>query len=164
MTSGEINALRFSRDGSDYVLDSSLYLPKSLKEVFAFFAEAGNLERITPPWLSFRIVSPLPIKMQRGALIDYALRINGIPFRWQSEITEWNPPYGFVDEQRRGPYRCWRHQHSFRAEGPGTYIEDRVRYRVLGGALPHMLLVRPQLRRIFSYRAEAVAKAFGISG
>src|SRR5579871_5848818 len=87
------------------------FLPRPLEEVFPFFADAGNLPILTPPWLHFHILTTRPIEMRRGALIDYRLRIHGLPIRWQSEIVEWDPPHRFVDEQRRGPYRLWHHEH-----------------------------------------------------
>jgi len=131
------------------------------EDVFPFFAAAENLERITPPELGFRIVSPLPIDMRRGALIDYRLRLHGLPFRWRTEITEWNPPHAFTDRQTRGPYHTWIHRHRFEAIDGGrrTLMTDEVCYRLplwpFGQlALP---LVRRQLRRIFAYRRAAIA-------
>ena len=106
-----------SKTGQHYwkpgLLETELSFERPRDEVFSFFAEASNLETITPPWLRFAIVTPRPIEMGLGALIDYDLRIRGLPVRWRSEITVWDPPYRFVDEQRRGPYRRWRHEHRF---------------------------------------------------
>ena len=140
---------------------ASQWVPTPLDETFAFFADAWNLERITPPLLRFRIVTPGPIAMRAGALIDYRLRLRGIPLRWRSEITAWDPPHGFTDEQLRGPYRKWVHRHDFRAENGGTRVEDHVRYAVLGGALVDRLIVRPDLVRIFAYRREAIGALLG---
>ena len=127
-------------------------MPIDLETAFAFFAEAANLQRLTPPWLDFTITSRLPLGMQKGTLIDYKLKVHGIAFRWQSVITEWNPPYSFVDEQVRGPYRLWRHRHRFSARPDGTLVEDDVEYRVPGGAFAN-LLVRRDLTQIFTYPA-----------
>jgi ligand-binding SRPBCC domain-containing protein len=124
-----------------------------LDEVFAFFADAGNLELLTPPWLHFEIVTRTPIAMQEGTLIDYKLRLHGAPIRWQSEITVWQPPYRFVDRQRRGPYRLWIHTHDFESLPGGTLVTDTLDYAVPGGDLVQRFLVRPDLDRIFDYRA-----------
>lgn len=99
--------------------------------------------------------------MRRGALIDYRLRIHGLPLRWRSEITAWDPPRRFVDEQRRGPYRLWRHTHTFTEGVGGTIVHDRVRYAVLGGILIHKLLVERDVRTIFAYREKALREIFG---
>lgn len=143
-----------------YLLTVKTPIPLPIERVFAFFADAGNLDRLTPPWLHFRIDTPLPIAMGPGALIDYRLRLHGVPIRWRTEITEWNPPRGFVDEQRRGPYRWWIHTHTFH-ESPdgGVEMEDVVDYQPRGGALVHALVVGRDLRRIFAWRAIALREA-----
>lgn len=144
-------------------LETTLRIPRPLDETFAFFAEAGNLQRITPPWLDFRILTPLPIAMREGARIDYRIRLRGVPLRWRTAITTWAPPYRFVDEQIRGPYRLWRHTHTFRAVEGGTEVTDTVDYRVPGGPLVEALFVRRELERIFSHRQQATLEAFGVA-
>ena len=141
-------------------LETRLWLPAPLNPVFAFFADPANLERITPSFLHFRVVTP-GVEMKRGATIDYRLRLHGIPFRWQSEITAWDAGARFRDEQRRGPYRYWRHSHLFREEDNGTVVEDGVDYDVPGGYAVHQWLVGPDLIRIFTYRQERLREIFG---
>ena len=147
-----------------HCLHSRVVLATPLADVFPFFSEARNLEQITPSWLRFEILSPAPIQMQSGALIDYRLRLRGVPIRWQSEITCWEPPLRFVDEQRRGPYRLWRHEHRFTADGPSTIAEDSVEYSVPGGSLIERFLVRPDLERVFAYRRAKLTEIFGLNG
>jgi len=141
-------------------LETRLWLPAPIDRVFAFFADASNLETLTPSFLHFRLLSP-GVEMRRGATIDYRLRLHGMPFRWRSEITAWEPESRFRDEQRRGPYRYWRHSHLFRTERDGTIVEDGVDYDVPGGYVVHQLLVGPDLIRIFTYRQERLREIFG---
>jgi ligand-binding SRPBCC domain-containing protein len=142
-------------------LRTRIRLPRPRPEVFAFFGDAGNLEVLTPPWLHFQILTPMPIAMHEGTILDYRIRLHGIPVRWKTEITAWEPPFRFVDEQRRGPYRLWIHEHSFEEVEGGTVVTDHVRYRVPGGALVNRLLVARDLRAIFSFRSEALVGRFG---
>ncbi|WP_419163989.1 SRPBCC family protein [Candidatus Palauibacter sp.] len=135
-------------------------MPRPLGRTFEFFSDAHHLERITPPFVGFRILTPPPIEMRKGTQIDYRLRLRGVPLRWRSEMTRWDPPHGFVDEQRRGPYRKWIHEHCFREEDGGTRVEDHVTYAVPGGALVDRWFVRPDLDRIFEYRRHAIAELF----
>ena len=141
-------------------LESELWLPYKLEEVFAFFADAGNLERITPPWLKFEVLTPTPVTMKTGARIDYRLRVHGLPLRWQSEITAWAPPLRFVDAQVRGPYRVWRHEHLFQEKDGGTLCLDRVHYAVPGGAMLDRLFVRRDLDQIFRFRRRRLREIF----
>lgn len=138
-----------------------IWLPLSPEELFPFFADARNLDAITPPWLHFHIVTPSPIAMRKGALIDYRLRVHGIPLQWRTLIKVWQPPHRFVDEQICGPYRQWIHEHSFEACRCGTLARDRVWYSVPLDFITHRWLVRPDVEKIFRYRSEALQQRFG---
>lgn len=146
---------------AEYILKSELTLDLSRDEVFEFFADAGNLELITPSELNFKVVTPMPIEIVEGTLIDYKLRLYGIPMGWQTEITTWDPPYRFVDMQLKGPYKQWIHTHTFTELGPSkTLIADEVRYRLPLeplGDLGHFF-VRMQLDRIFDHRQRKVVE------
>jgi ligand-binding SRPBCC domain-containing protein len=144
------------------LLQTDVFIPRSPAEVFAFFADASNLERLTPRWINFRIVTPLPIEMKQGTMIDYTIRIHGIPVKWRTEIEAWEPPRRFVDTQRRGPYSLWRHEHTFEEVEGGTLCGDRVAYRAPMGWLTHPLLVDRDVRRIFEYRRNALLEVFGV--
>ena len=147
-------------DAKLYRLTAEQRLPAPLDEVFPFFADAFQLERITPPWLHFSVLTEAPIEMQTGALIDYKLRLRGVPLKWRTEISLWEPPVRFVDQQLRGPYKVWRHLHVFREEDGQTIVYDQVDYRVPGGPLVHWLLVRRDLERIFQYRHDRLDEIF----
>ena len=142
--------------------EDELLLKVPLDEVFAFFSEARNLEKLTPPWLSFEVLTEGPIIMAPGALIDYRIRWRGIPMRWRTEIEVWEPPYRFVDRQLRGPYRLWRHEHVFAEADDGTSIIDRVEYAPFGGVIAQRLAVARDVRKIFAYRHEALAGIFNV--
>lgn len=148
-----------------FTLHTELWLPRPPECVFPFFADAHNLESITPPLLRFSVLTPAPIQMKQGALIDYRLRIRGVPVGWRTRIAAWEPPTRFIDEQLRGPYRLWHHEHTFIAENGGTRCVDHVRYAVPGGPLVeravHRLLVRRDVERIFAFRQERLRAIFG---
>jgi ligand-binding SRPBCC domain-containing protein len=148
-----------------HVLERSQRLGLPLEQAFAFFAGARNLEAITPPWLGFRVITPGAIEMRAGTLIDYRLRLHGVPVRWRTRIAVWEPPLRFVDIQLRGPYASWEHTHEFASDGDGAVvISDRVRYGLpLGpvGALAHRLFVRHDIEQIFDHRRDAVQARLG---
>lgn len=147
----------------DHLLHAEILIPRPRAEVFDFFAAAENLERITPPELGFEITTPLPISMGAGALIDYRLRLFGIPFRWRTRISRWEPASAFVDEQISGPYDLWVHTHTFRDATGGTLVGDEVRYRLPFFPFGEIAypLVRLQVRRIFDYRARRLRELLG---
>ncbi len=136
-------------------------IEKPQDELFSFFSDAYNLAEITPPWLDFQMLTPAPIEMKVGTLIDYRLKLRGIPIRWQSEITDWSPPHTFTDQQRRGPYRRWIHTHTFVPVSDGTLVRDEVEYAVLGGRLIQKFLVAPDIEKIFAYRASKLKELIG---
>ena len=140
--------------------DTSTWIPADIDRVFEFFSRAENLERLTPAFLNFRILTPGPITLRAGTTIDYRLSLRGLPITWRSEITAWDPPHRFVDEQRRGPYRRWSHAHEFERCDGGTRMADRVEHATWGGALVNTLFVAPELRRIFEYRQQTLAQFF----
>jgi ligand-binding SRPBCC domain-containing protein len=148
---------------STYVLEREQLIRRPLDEVFAFFADAGNLEAMTPPWLKFRIVHVSDGAIRRGTLIRYELRWRIVPLRWTTEITEWEPPHRFVDDQISGPYRLWHHEHEFTEHHGGTLMRDLVTYRLpfgIFGRGAHALMVRRDVSKIFDYRAEYIARTF----
>ena len=149
------------RQKRGYLLVSTLRVPRPIEQVFEFFADARGLDQLTPAYLRFEILTPDPIAVGPGVLLDYRLRIHGLPVRWQSEITVWDPPHRFVDEQRKGPYRWWIHEHRFVPKHGDTDVVDRVHYGVPGGALTHGLFIARDLRAIFEYRAARLRRLFG---
>ncbi|MCA9258833.1 MAG: SRPBCC family protein [Planctomycetales bacterium] len=151
-----------------YLLEATCRIARPLDEVFAFFADAYNLERLTPDWVKFQVLTPRPIAMHEGQLIDYRLRIRGMPMRWRSKITCWEPGVRFVDEQLRGPYAWWRHEHTFAEDGEEVVVGDRVHYgvplgRLAVGRLINRVLVGPDVRRIFEYRQSQLRSIFDVA-
>lgn len=145
-------------------LSRTQLIQRPLPEVFAFFSDAANLNALTPPFLNFRVLTPLPIEMCRGTRLDYQLSLFGVPLRWRTRITDWKPLERFVDEQESGPYALWRHTHEFEALGSSTLVHDVVDYsEPLGplGALAHVLFVRRTLDRIFDFRRDAMERLLG---
>jgi hypothetical protein len=150
-----------------HVLEREQWLPATLERVFAFFADAANLEAITPPWLGFRIRSPLPVAMRPDARIDYTIRLGSVPMRWRTRIPIWEPGACFVDVQERGPYARWEHTHEFKAIGEGVLMRDVVRYSLPFGPLgtaTHAVLVRGLLARVFDFRFARVRELFARAG
>jgi ligand-binding SRPBCC domain-containing protein len=139
------------------------WVPIPIETAFEFFSKAENLDRITPPWLHFKILTPLPVEMGSGTLLDYRLKLHGIPIKWQTQIVEWNPPFRFVDLQLRGPYRKWVHTHTFAEKDNGTVIEDNVVYAVPGFILEPLInkyFVEPDIIRVFDYRQKQLKEIF----
>ena len=145
-----------------YSLEREQWLPKPLEEVFLFFSRPENLQKITPAWLDFRVVEA-PKTLAAGSLIRYRLSWHGLPMRWTTEITEWNPPHGFVDCRAAGLLALWKHEHWFTAEHGGTTMRDRVTYALpLGwaGRLAHWAAVKRDLEQLFDFRGEAMRRLF----
>ena len=143
-----------------FLFKSQRTLERPITEVFEFFSNAHNLAVITPPSMHLEILTSAPIDMFAGTCIDYQFKVHGIPVRWQTEITEWNPPYGFADEQRRGPYRLWRHTHTFDETENGVVVGDVVEYAVWGNGVVNKLFVRPDIEKIFAYRSKQLDEIF----
>jgi ligand-binding SRPBCC domain-containing protein len=150
-----------------HVLECKQVVAAPLDEVFPFFAQPENLAEITPPSMGFQVLTPSPIAMKEGAVIDYVVRVGGLPLRWRTLITAYEPPFRFVDEQLLGPYSFWHHTHTFRpAPDGGTELGDVVRYALpLGplGELVHALAVKRQVAGIFAHRQQVMSERFGTS-
>jgi len=149
--------------GTPHRLERSQIIDRPRPEVFGFFADAANLEAITPDFLRFRMLTRPPIEMRVGTRIDYEISLLGVPMRWRTRISDWQPGASFVDEQESGPYAFWRHRHEFHALGNVTLMRDLVEYREpygVFGALAHVLFVSRTLQRIFDYRSMATQRAF----
>lgn len=143
-----------------YILTASMKVDLPIQPVFDFFSNAMNLEAITPPWLHFSVLTPHPIEMREGLLLDYRLYLHRIPIRWRTEIESWQPPYRFVDQQLKGPYKRWFHEHTFEEVDGGTLVKDQVHYIPRGGALIHRWFVKPDLLKIFGFRQKTLAEIF----
>jgi ligand-binding SRPBCC domain-containing protein len=145
---------------ADHTLEREQEIAASLPATFEFFSDAYNLEKITPPDVRFRILTPAPIAMHQGTLIDYWLHVFGVPFRWRTRITEWKPPTRFVDAMESGPYGKWVHSHDFAERGGATVVHDRVEYALPFGPLGEIAhpLVRRKLDAIFDFRAVATRR------
>ena len=148
----------------EFFLERSVVVNKSLDEVYAFFSNPANLQELTPPWVDFNIVGSSTLDVEAGTTIDYKLRVRGLPIKWRSLISEWDPPSSFVDEQVKGPYRMWHHTHTFEEVEGGVKVGDSVRYAVPGGPLfewfVEKLFVGPDVRKIFDYRMKRLAEIF----
>jgi uncharacterized protein len=145
------------------VYEADQWVQRPIESVFEFFSAAENLERITPPWLNFHVVGKSTTSIQNGTLIDYNLKIKGVPVRWQSRIEQWEPPHKFVDTQIRGPYKYWHHLHTFETVRNGTWLHDRVHYRVPMGGLGQAVLgwqIRKDVETIFSFRTKTIREMF----
>ncbi|NQV27486.1 MAG: SRPBCC family protein [Rhodopirellula sp.] len=147
---------------NEYELRTTVWLPLKPPAVFSIFSDAFKLESLTPSFLEFEVLTPAPIEMKQGQLIDYRLRLHGLPFRWRTRITQWEPPFAFEDSQIRGPYSLWVHSHTFAEQDGGTLMQDVVRYAVPGGPLIHTLFVTRDLRRIFKYRHDRLPQLLGV--
>jgi ligand-binding SRPBCC domain-containing protein len=154
-----------------HTFSATTWVPYPQEQVFEFFSNAHNLEKITPPFLGFHVITPGPIHMNAGALIDYKLKLHGLPVRWRTLIERWNPPYEFVDVQLKGPYKRWHHTHRFTPEArtidgeriDGTSISDVVEYQLpfgLLGTIVESLWVRRDINGIFAYRTGVIAREF----
>jgi len=141
-------------------LRAEVWVPHPPEAIFPFFSDPRNLQAITPPWLRFEVLTPLQ-EMKQRTMIDYRLRVHGFWFNWSSEITMWEPPIRFIDEQRRGPYRLWIHEHVFEPCRQGTLCKDFVRYAAPGGWLVERLFVRRDVERIFAFRQQKLQEMFG---
>jgi len=150
-----------------YILRREQWIERPIDQVFAFFADARNLEQITPPWVGFKILFMSTDCIEEGTIIRYRLRLHGIPLHWRTKICAWDPPSSFVDEQTRGPYKTWRHTHSFEAHGNRTKMLDEVQYALpfgIFGRIVHWLKVRKDVSRIFDYRRDRINELFGERG
>jgi ligand-binding SRPBCC domain-containing protein len=155
-----INALR-TDDGAPpdvQILHAETIVDASIADTFAFFSNAANLERLTPPWLNFKILTPMPIAMREGTVIDYEISLYGVPMPWRTRIDVWEPGIRFVDRQLAGPYRWWRHTHSFESHAGGTRVVDHVEYSPRAATLTNWLVNR-DVARIFEHRQRVLGDA-----
>ena len=156
-----IRIVAAEQGGYRLTTQQQINLPRS--EVFSFFADAMQLERITPPFLDFSVLTPQPIEMRAGLLLDYKLYLHRIPIKWRTKINVWDPPFRFVDSQLRGPYKHWHHEHVFEEIDGGrkTLVKDNVHYVPRGGLIVHKYFVKPDLLKIFQYRQDRIREIFG---
>jgi ligand-binding SRPBCC domain-containing protein len=148
----------------EHVYEATQHIPRPIPEVFAFFSDEANLERLTPPWLGFRVLGKSTPEIGAGTLIDYRLSLSGLPLKWRTLIEVWEPGKRFVDTQLKGPYKKWHHTHTFEAEGEGTRMRDRVVYQLPLGRLGDLVAlwkVRRQVQEIFAYRTQVIREIFG---
>ncbi len=146
-----------------YTLDSIQFINKPIEDVFEFFSNPDNLSVITPPKLGFKILTPTPIKMSVGRLIDYKIYLMGIPIHWRTLITDFDPPHTFIDQQIKGPYTIWHHTHTFQKVDGGVEIKDRVVYSIpfsILGRILNFLWIRKDLENIFNYRKKVIDELF----
>lgn len=146
-----------------HFLKSQIQINKPIGEVFQFFSKAENLNLLTPPELNFKIITPLPIVLNCGAIIDYRIQLSGFPFSWKTEITKWNPPNQFVDTQLQGPYQTWIHEHKFESKDGYTIMHDLVEYKAKGWIfepLIHRFFVAKRVKKIFAYRTLQINRLF----
>ena len=149
-----------------YELNKTQFINQPIDVVFNFFSKPENLALITPSKLAFKILTPTPITINKGTLIDYTIRLMGFPVHWRTLITKYNPPYEFVDEQIKGPYLFWHHTHTFKAVNGGSEIKDKVRYSIPMGYLGqfiHKIWIKKDLEKIFEYRKAVIDKLFNQS-
>jgi ligand-binding SRPBCC domain-containing protein len=150
-----------------HLFEKSQRVELPVEEAFAFYGDGANLEPLTPPWLHFEVITPRPLTLRQGTLLEYRLKLHRVPLHWKTLIETWEPPLRFVDIQEKGPYSLWEHTHLFEADGPSAaVIHDRVRYAIpFGplGSLANRLFVRRDLERIFEFRGAAVAELLGSS-
>ncbi len=157
--------IELDRKLGKFELRTEVELPHPIDEVFAFFSDPANLQRITPPWLHFQVLTDLPAEISKGQTFEYKLRLHGVPIRWKSEICVWEPEKRFVDQQISGPYGSWWHEHLFYdLGGRETLMRDRVLYTVPGGRMIHKLLVKKDLVKIFEYRRDTIQDIFDGNG
>ena len=146
-----------------HILTTTTVINKPLSEIFEFFSNAENLNKITPPDMQFKILTPLPIIIKKGTLIDYKIKVNGIPFNWQTEITEWEPNKRFIDKQLKGPYRVWIHEHTFEEKDGKTIMNDHVQFLSPGWFLEpiiNKLFIEKKVKGIFAYREKILTNLF----
>jgi hypothetical protein len=155
--------MKITKSGNEYVLEAEQWVPRPLEELFPFFAKAENLETLTPKFLGFRVLKMSTPAIEKGTLIDYRIKVHGVPMGWTTLIEEWTPGKSFVDTQLKGPYSFWHHTHSFESKDGGTMLRDRVRFRLPLGFLGDFFggwLVRRDVTEIFAYRRATIERLF----